>query len=138
MPTSLIALLMAIAQAASASAYLEAQDRALSTAAAHYEELVSVARTNAARELRFEAVGLICLLNRPDAKDVLLSISKTDKDASVNEFAKALLYRLIVAETTKASGKVTSEQFVTYQTNVRRMGAEALFNPISKGSNMDQ
>jgi hypothetical protein len=119
--------LLAIADATSAHAYLDAQDRALPAAEAQYEELVSMARSNSNPTVRREALGLVFLAERPDAEEVLLASTKGDPDPRVAEFAKGLLFRATVARHARNSGKMTDEQYGKYKVISREMHAKALF-----------
>lgn len=127
----IISILIALAQATSPSAYVLAQDDALPLAQKHYVELKVEATGNKESALRMEALGLIALLEEPDAESFLAASMNSDKDKHVAEYAKALLFRLRVAKNVKDSGKMSPSQFAAYKANVRKLSAEAMFAPAS-------
>lgn len=127
MNSVLIPLLIGITRSPSADAYLQAQDEALHIAAAQYEQLQVEARERDDQGLRREALGLIALLSRADAEELLLDSAQNDPEPEVAEFAKALLYQLSVARNVRAAGHMSDEQFEVYQARRRRLAAEARF-----------
>lgn len=125
MNSILVPLLRGIDRAASADAYLQAQDEALAVAAAQYEQLQIDAREQEHPGLRMEALGLVALLSRDDAADLLLVSAQDDPDMAVAEHARTLLYHLDVARNVRESGRMPDEQMAAYQHKLRRQRADA-------------
>lgn len=132
MNSILVPLLRAIHCTTSADAYLQAQDEALGAAAAQYEQLQLEAREQGQPGLRLEALGLIALLAREDAEDLLLGSTQDDPEMAVAEHARALLYHLAVARNVRASGHMSREQVAAYQGKLRRLRADARFAQTQK------
>ncbi|HEY0916399.1 MAG TPA: hypothetical protein VGE22_16115 [Solimonas sp.] len=132
MNSILVPLLRGIDRAASVDAYLQAQDETLAVAAAQYEQLQIDAREQEHPGLRMEALGLIALLSRDDAADLLLVSAQDDPDLAVAEHARALLYHLDVARNVRESGRMSGEQLATYQHKLRRQRADARFAQMRK------
>src|ERR1044071_6256987 len=108
-------------------AYLTAQDEARASAEEHYSELLHVAATHTQKEVRFEALGMIALLNHADAEETLLARFGAEAEPSNAEWARVLLYRLSTAKVVRASGQMSEQKISAYRASVRRQGAEALF-----------
>src|SRR5215831_12536960 len=127
MNSPLLELVILIAEATSSSAFLDAEDKALPTAAAEYRELLEIARHEEDAPVRVAALGLIYLLEKEDAESVLRERMAQDADSNVKAFAKQYLFRLTVGQTARQSGKMTQEQFAVYKKTARQMYAERLF-----------
>ncbi|MDM4772655.1 hypothetical protein [Solimonas sp. SE-A11] len=132
MNSILVPLLRGIDRATSAGAYLQAQDEALVMAAAQHEQLQIDAREQEHPGLRMEALGLIALLSRDDAANLLLVSAQDDPDLAVAEHARALLYHLDIARNVRESGRMSAEQIAAYQGKLRRQRADARFAQRTK------
>ncbi len=127
MNSILTRLLLDILRAASADAYLKAQDEALPLAARQYGELAAEAQDNPDPALRIEALELAALLEQADADDLLLACIHGDTESRVAEHAKALLYRLTVARNVRESGQMPESALAEHQARLRRRSAEARY-----------
>lgn len=125
MNSVLVPLLRGIDRATSTEAYLQAQDETLAIAAVQYEQLQIDAREQEHPGLRMEALGLIALLSREDAGELLLGSAQDDPDMAVAEHARTLLYHLDVARNVRESGRMSDEQMAGYQNKLRRQRADA-------------
>ncbi len=125
MNSVLVPLLRGIDRATSTEAYLQAQDETLAIAAVQYEQLQIDAREQEHPGLRMEALGLIALLSREDAGELLLGSAQDDPDLAVAENARTLLYHLDVARNVRESGRMSDEQMAGYQNKLRRQRADA-------------
>ena len=111
-----------------APTYLAAQDGAIGQARAQYDRLREVARNDERAAVRWEALQLVSLVQAPDHRQVLEAALQEDEDPGVRECAKALVFRSIVTENIRQSGKLNAEGMRAYETDVRFQAARRLFS----------
>jgi hypothetical protein len=117
-------LLDELASCTEATAYLAAQDRAAVVAQERYDELVDAAYDADDPKHRREALHLVCLLGRDGCQTVLNDSRQADPDPSVRACAEALLFRIIVRDHVRASGKLDEAGFAAYLLSVRELSAQ--------------
>ena len=110
-----------------AQRYLAAQDAALEHAREQYAQLCELARHDQRVAVRWEALQLISLLQSPDHRQVLEAALKEDSDSDVRDCAKALVFRSVVSENVRKSGKLTDAAMLAYEMDVRSQAAQGLF-----------
>jgi hypothetical protein len=107
--------------------YLTTQDGTADLARREYSQLLRAAREHASPDIRQEALQIISLLGEAGHREVLTERFETDSDPHVRELAKALLFRALIAESVRASGKLDVSKYEAYQRDVRELAARLLF-----------
>jgi hypothetical protein len=136
MDSMLLNLIFTIAEATTADAYLQAQDRAVPVGEASYAELIEIVRADPDAPVRIAALSLVLLLDHTDAESVFRERMDQDPDENVRAFANHFLFRATVAQTALSSQRMSAEQFQAYKIAARRLYAERMFSaePSDEGS----
>ena len=126
MPVDVADLLRPLATAATAEEYLSSQAACLQALAGSEEPLCSLASNSAAEQsLRFEALQALFWLSPPDLPTFLLQLSSSDTDPSVQEAARAVLFR---CEVRRSVATDHPERLAVYLDSTRHEYAKWLFS----------